>query len=60
MTPSEQSNAVEQDWRRLAELVAAESDPQRLSELVEQLIAALDARKQAGKGKGILTANNSE
>jgi hypothetical protein len=46
MKTNQQSNAVDQDWRRLAELVATESDPERISELIEQLIAALDARKQ--------------
>ncbi len=35
-----------EDWQNLCKLVADESDPQRLSELVEQLIQALDARRQ--------------
>jgi hypothetical protein len=35
-----------QDWRKLCELVAREQDPQRLSELVEQLIKKLDARRR--------------
>jgi hypothetical protein len=36
----------DQDWRKLCELVAREQDPQRLSELVEQLIKKLDARRR--------------
>jgi hypothetical protein len=58
MTVNEQLNAVEQDWRRLAQLVAAESDPQRLSELVEQLITALDARKQDLRRKNLDRADH--
>jgi hypothetical protein len=37
----------EMDWKKLCELVSKESDPQRLSELLEQLIEALDARRAA-------------
>jgi hypothetical protein len=37
----------EEEWRKLCELVADEPDPQRLSELVDQLIEKLDARRQA-------------
>jgi len=36
----------DQDWHKLCELVAREQDPQRLSELVEQLIKKLDARRR--------------
>jgi hypothetical protein len=36
----------DQDWRKLCELVAHEQDPQRLSELVDQLIKKLDARRR--------------
>lgn len=36
----------DQDWRKLCELVAREQDPRRLSELVEQLIKKLDARRR--------------
>lgn len=34
-----------EEWKRLCHLVADESDPKKLIELVEQLIGALDARK---------------
>jgi hypothetical protein len=37
----------EEEWRELCDRVAVESDPKRLSELVDKLIGALDARKQA-------------
>jgi hypothetical protein len=37
----------EEEWQKLCKLVADESDPRRLSELVDQLIEKLDARRQA-------------
>jgi len=37
----------EEEWRQLCQRAANESDPQRLSELVDQLISALDARRRA-------------
>jgi len=37
----------EKEWRRLCQLVAAEGDPQRLSELVDRLLKELDARREA-------------
>jgi hypothetical protein len=37
----------EQPWRELCLRAANESDPHRLSQLVDELIRALDARKQA-------------
>ena len=40
-------NEKEQEWRKLCELVAREPDPLRLSELVDQLIQQLDARRNA-------------
>jgi hypothetical protein len=36
----------EEEWRKLFELVANEPDPQRLSELIEQLIKKLDSRRR--------------
>jgi len=36
----------ERDWRKLCAMVAEERDPERLSRLVEQLIQALDARRE--------------
>jgi hypothetical protein len=35
----------EEEWRKLCALVAHESDPQRLSELIEQLFRELDSRR---------------
>ena len=35
----------EREWRQLCAMVAEESDPQRLSELVDQIIVALDAQE---------------
>jgi hypothetical protein len=37
----------EMRWQELCKLVAEERNPQRLSELVDQLIEALDARRDA-------------
>jgi hypothetical protein len=34
-------------WQKLCQLVANEVDPQRLSELLDQLLEELDARRQA-------------
>jgi hypothetical protein len=34
------------DWCRLAELVLTEHDPARLSRLIEQLLKALESRKE--------------
>jgi hypothetical protein len=39
--------SIDEKWRRVCELVARESDPQRLSMLVDQLLRELDARRQA-------------
>jgi hypothetical protein len=41
----------EEEWQRLCELVANETDPRRLSKLVDQLIEKLDAHKQALRRK---------
>ena len=35
----------EKEWRRLCAMVATESDPQRLSELVDQIVTALDTQE---------------
>lgn len=37
----------EKEWRKLCQLVAAETDPRRLSELVDRLLKELDARRDA-------------
>jgi hypothetical protein len=41
-----------EEWRRLCELVVREPDPERLSQLVDQLIKELDARKQTLRRNG--------
>jgi predicted transcriptional regulator of viral defense system len=38
------TNIDEQEWRKLCELAANETDPRRLRALVEQLSKALEAR----------------
>jgi hypothetical protein len=40
------TNHDEQDWRRLCELAANETDPRRLRALVEQLSKALESRSK--------------
>jgi hypothetical protein len=35
-----------EDWKKLCHMVADEADPVKRTELVEQLIGALDARKE--------------
>jgi hypothetical protein len=37
-------------WRKLCELVATESDPRRISQLLDQLLKELDARREALRG----------
>ena len=34
-------------WRELCAMIAVEADPHRLSELVDQLVKELDARREA-------------
>jgi len=41
----------EEEWRKLCDLVASEADPQRLSELVDELIEKLEAHRQALRKK---------
>jgi hypothetical protein len=41
----------EKEWRELCESVADEPDPQRLSELVDQLLKAMDDRRGALRRK---------
>ena len=36
----------DKNWRRLCRMVSDEQDPHRLSELVNELIKALDSRRQ--------------
>jgi len=42
----------EQEWRELCDLIADEQDPQRLCDLVDQLIKAMDDRKQRLRTSG--------
>jgi hypothetical protein len=42
----------EEEWRELCDRVSVETDPERLSRLVDELIGALDARKQALHERG--------
>lgn len=37
----------DKEWRQLCQLAAGEHDPERLSEIVDQLLRALDARRRA-------------
>jgi len=47
MNKPAQIEGIEREWRRLCELVATESDPGRLSGLIDRLLQELDARKEA-------------
>jgi hypothetical protein len=47
MNNGEKLSIGENEWRRLCQLVAEEPDPQRLSELVDQLLKELDSRREA-------------
>ena len=47
MNNRENLGVDEKQWRKLCELVATEPDPQRLSELVDQLLRELDSRREA-------------
>jgi hypothetical protein len=42
----------QEEWRELCALVAEESNPERLSELADELIRALDERKEALRKRG--------
>lgn len=47
MNQRAEHNGDEKEWRRICELVATENNPERLSELVDQLLKELDARRAA-------------
>ena len=57
MNANARDSLENQEWRRLCKQVLAESDPQRVSELVDQLLKELDAcrdaarRRENGNGK---------
>jgi hypothetical protein len=46
MMMNNESEKDDKEWLKLCELVAHEQDPQRLSDLVGQLIKKLDARRR--------------
>jgi len=50
MNIRQNSRVDEKQWRKLCEMVIAEPDPQRLSELIDQLLNELDARRQSLRG----------
>ena len=45
------TNGKEKDWRKLCELAAKETDPEKLYALVEQLNRALEVRAQRMQGR---------
>jgi hypothetical protein len=45
------TNSEEKDWRKLCELAAKETDPEKLYALVEQLNRALEVRAQRMQGR---------
>jgi hypothetical protein len=47
MTTRENLRVDDNRWRKLCELVATENDPKRLSQLLDQLLKELDARRDA-------------
>jgi len=46
MNNREKLSMNEQEWRKLCQQVANEPDPQRLSELLNQLLRELDSRRE--------------
>jgi hypothetical protein len=42
----------EKDWRQLCALAAAESDPSRLLQIIDQLIIVLDERREEMRKRG--------
>ena len=57
MNANARDSLENREWRRLCKQVLAESDPRRVSELVDQLLKELDAcrdavrRRENGDGK---------
>ena len=47
MNKREELSIDEKEWRRLCSLISNEADTRRLSELVDQLLKELDARRHA-------------
>jgi hypothetical protein len=44
--PNQEIAPNQKDWRSLAQLIQQEQDPERLTHLTEQLIAALEATRR--------------
>ncbi len=53
-------NLDDENWRRLAEQIGIEADPMRLSTLLQKLIQALDARRQALQEAGVKPSSASD
>jgi hypothetical protein len=51
MTNRDIRTVDEKEWRRLCDLIASEPDPRRLSQLVDQLLNALEARRKEMREK---------
>jgi hypothetical protein len=51
MTTKKKEKEENQEWRDLCDLISKEKDPQRLSQLVDNLIRAMDERKQRLKAE---------
>jgi hypothetical protein len=51
----------EKEWKELCELVANEQDPQKFTQLLDQLIRALDARGRStgDNGESVRTSSGS-
>jgi hypothetical protein len=46
MNNRENESVDENEWRKLCDLIASERDPERLSQLVTELLNELDARRK--------------
>lgn len=51
MNDRENESVDEKEWRRLCDLISAERDPERISNLVNQLLNELDARRKKVEGE---------
>ena len=50
----------ENEWRTLCDMIAAEPDPQRMSQLLDQLLKELDARRQEITAKERASASTAD
>jgi hypothetical protein len=61
MNDPERLNADQNRWRRLCAQVVDERDPQRISDLLDQLLKELDARRQTDRENGkVLDGDSTE